>query len=140
MRFKAALTEALAVTLGLSGIAGLWVSLGYWRTDGQNLAQLGLTLEAVLALYLAAGVLTGVIYAATRAWRFSWWGRVASGVLVGCGVGGIFAIVLPLESDLPGRVIIAALYGMFVGGLWGAVWMRRPKSSTEEERSARRAA
>ena len=136
MRFRAALSEALIVTLGLSAIAGLWVGVGYWRTEGRNVAALGLSLETVLALYLFAGVVAGVIYAATRPLRFSWWGRLVSGVLVGCCVGGTFAFALPLESDLRGRVIIAAIYGVVVGGAWGAVWMRRPSGDEDSTRRA----
>lgn len=127
MRLRDAVVEGWRITLGVSALASIWVLVGHWLTGGRNLERIGLSLGTVLGGYLVAGMITGVVYGATRSWRFRLFGRVASGVAVGLCVGLTIAFTIPPEGEgWSERAFIGVVYGLVIGGAWGVVWMRSP--------------
>ena len=135
MPFRDALMEGWSVTFGVALMATLWVLAGYWISDGANVQKVGLPLSRILVSYAIAAVLSGIAHGLTRPLRYRFWGRVLSGVVVGWIVGAVLAVTVDQSSSLGVRVASVLIYGLLIGGGWGAVWMRRPDDSTYYPRS-----
>ncbi len=135
---RAALSEGWRVTFGVATLAALWVLVGYWVTDGANVRRVGLTLLESLMLYAGAAAVSGVAYGLTRPWRYRFWGRVCSGIVVGSVVGLVLSVAVLPEESLKRIAIVGVVYGLLIGGAWGAVWMRQPADVDEDEQDLTR--
>lgn len=125
-----AVLEGWEATFGVAALAAIVVLVGYWATDGANVQRVGLNLPSVLFMYGIAATASGVVFGLTRPLRFRFWGRVLSGMMVGCAVGWALGLVMLPQGSFGEVAVVGSWYGVLVGGGWGAVWMRRPSERT----------